>query len=786
MLENTVIGWKIESVNIGVASVRYRCLLPVLALSKAKMRARVFSRACPSNLVGLKSLVFVKSFRPEDYALALQAFARGIPIILDLCDNIFIENYGRKYLGVPSPSRSATFIQMLDLACMVVVSTQTLADIVKSRTTVSCPIVVIPDGIETTTAFVQMGQLITSVRRNERLTTPQRISGQVNWAVDRLILLRTVDLWKFTPFYSRLLISSTKKYIKSFLNNVRRMATSWKPCLKFFFDQRQSQKLPHCPSGLQSILWFGHHGANYAKFGMADLLAIRSDLEIIGKKYPVELVVVSNSKEKFTELILPFDMPTRYVEWTSEALHREFSQATVVIIPNSRDEFSICKSANRAVLALLSGVPVVATSTPALEGLSTCIIFDDFLKGLEVYLNDSERRAVDVNVGQSIVNNLYGDQIIIDSWLNVFERVEERKFARVRSISPVLLVVLQNQLDWLILRSVVQDAVLKGISVGAVLDLRFPEEATILSVLVKEFGVTAEFLHPDRLKTFVFQSTVRVLLCASESNLLPHRLAHQITLHARRHGIYTAVIQHGYETPGLTYHDSFHSIHKVSFASERIYLWGRVQSLHPLVSRATRAKCLSVGVPGGLRLSGETSQRITNLFTIGVFENLHWLRYSAQYRQFFIRGIQCAAERYPQVRFLIRAHPLGKWLRHSNEKSLFQLPNVTIAPESNTVEGSLNQLFKSINGVITTPSTIALISAHAGLPVAVVGGGLTLDRYEPLTQLNITQDWLDFVHDILIPDDSGAVRELSTVFITRVIEPGNAECRIIEDILAHI
>ena len=43
---------------------------------------------------------------------------------------------------------------------------------------------------------------------------------------------------------------------------------------------------------MHRILWFGHHGAPYASFGMLDLINIRVELEAIALEFPVELVVV--------------------------------------------------------------------------------------------------------------------------------------------------------------------------------------------------------------------------------------------------------------------------------------------------------------------------------------------------------------------------------------------------------------------------------------------------------------------------------------------------------------
>ena len=779
MREVFLIGWKISSPSINVASVRYRCLLPVLALRNTGIAARVFSKALPDLLNGLACLVFVKSFKSGDYLLALQASQRAIPVVLDLCDNIFIGGYGRQQPGGPTTSPDRVFLQMADLAAMIVVPTESLAEIVKQRVAPSCLVVVIPDGIETQSALAQMIQLLAQVRHEEHLTGLQRWQAHVNWLRDCLLLLKTVEPRHF-------IIPIALQLARKGYKNVTVLLQSLKRTIVQRLVPVTTQVEPLRKAYLQSIVWFGHHGASYARFGLLDLLAVRGDLEAVSRQHPIELVVVSNSRKKFDEHIQPFELPTRYVEWSPETLATELLHASVALLPNSLDDFSVVKSPNRAVLALLSGVPVVATATPALRELETCIVLDDFTGGLKGYLRDPERRVADVKAAQSLIQMLYGDDRICDKWMRVVAHVRAQGSSCLRSSSPVLMVVLHNQLDWQWLGPVVREALAQGLSVDAVLDGRLSDEVVILSRLLGELGVGVQVSHPDRFTDFKLPASVRALVCATESNLLPHRLAHQIALHARRHGIYTTVVQHGYEMPGLTYHDNLQSIRKMWFASERIYLWGSAQLVHQMVPAATRAKCLTVGCPSGISAPGEFTARKADTPIVGVFENLHWLRYTEKYRHLFIDGLRNLVEHCPEVSYKIRTHPQGRWLDSNSALSLLKLPNVTVAPELGSAEEALHALFKSAKGVITTPSSVALQAAQAGLPVAVVGGGLDLSRYQPLTQLSKHKDWIEFIKRIEDPAGFDSLRHLSSDFVARVIEPGNAAYRIIADIRAHI
>jgi hypothetical protein len=778
-----IIGWKLTSLNINVASVRYRCMLPVLALRKSGIVARVFSKALTDQLDGLACLVFVKSFNQEDYFLALQASRRRIPIVLDLCDNIFIDGYGIKHPGAQTTKVSNTFKQMADLASMVVVTTAPLAEVVRQEIVSPCPIVIIPDGIETESDLSLIAKILDSSRRKERLISQKFWRNYFYKIRERILVLRTAELrWVIIS----LALKSVQKNIKIFLSKKYRLMKT--VISSFVVPSRLAPKKYaslHHAAGLPTVVWFGHHGAAYASFGMLDLQEIRGDLEAASREHPFELVVVSNNYKKFNENIRLFELPTRYVEWSLEALAKELSHATVAIVPNTRDDFSVCKSANRILLALHSGVPVVANSTPASRELESCVVLDDFSGGLSIYLGDPERREADVKSGQALIQVLYGNDVIRDSWVRVIKNVTQHKPPGGISISPVLLVVVQSQLDWVWLSPVVREGLAQSMPVEIILDGRHLSDLGIVPHLIKELGVSFQVVHPDHFANFIFPASIRALLCATESNLSAHRLAHLITKHARKLGIYTAVLQHGYEAPGLTYHDSLHSIRQVEFASERIYLWGEVELLHPLVSAATRDKCLSVGLPWGKLKSNEVKACKTSTLIIGIFENLHWHRYTEQYRQFFITELKKLAKGYPEVRFMVRAHPSGRWFWHDEALPLLKLQNFSFAPELRSVEESLYALFNKIDGVITTPSTIAVMAAQAGLPTAVVGGGLDLGMYKPLTELNQSKDLRKFLEKLLIPSDARQLCELSSEFVTRVIRPGDAARLIVKDIRAH-
>jgi hypothetical protein len=779
------VGWKLLSANIGVASVRYRALLPALVLEGGVCKSFIFTKPSFSNLTGLDSLVFVKSFKPEDYLLALEAYRQRIPVVLDICDNIFIEGYGKKYPEMESRSPAPVFLQMSEIASAIVTSTEPLASVIRQHVPARCPVFVIPDGIETEELVMRMREILKTVHKREIFTPLQQLKLQLSKLWQRLTLLSTGELGKLIPFIlvrcMKCISSTIQRTFLSAPSRYKRLgiAPGAKPGVKDF---------PKTSTGsekVRSVLWFGHHGASYAKFGMLDLLEIQADLEAVAREVSIELVVVSNHKGKFEEFIRPFALPTRYVEWSTEALNHEICNAAVVVIPNSLDAFSVCKSPNRAILALKEGVPVVATRTPALSELSTCLFLDDFRNGLRAYLRDEKKRELDLRTAKVLIESLYGNARIREGWSNVLEKVRDNGFKSTGEAE--LLVVVQNQLDWHLVRPVVTEAKRRGVSVGAILNAQQPNDMTALAAYLRRIGVKTFPVDPECPSGFVLPDSSRVMLCAAESNLLPHRLAHTLVQKANQKGLFTATIQHGFEMPGLTYHDSLQSVRKIKFSARRIYLWGSTEGLHPWVPAETRRRCMSVGLPTMVHhCSAPKMLRRDKPLTVGIFENLHWLRYSAQYRRFFLEGVHLLLARYPNVQYILRTHPQGRWLEGEDAKPLLQFQNVKVLSTNELEEDSLLSALASIDAVLTTPSTVAVHAAGLGLPVAVIAHDLELGRYAPLPLIKNQVDWSSFVEALSEASKLSRYHDLSREFVENSIYSGDAAGRIVDDIFCHL
>lgn len=118
------------------------------------------------------------------------------------------------------------------------------------------------------------------------------------------------------------------------------------------------------------IVWFGSAGMTLPRHGIPDIASSIPPLETVASHTPIELLVISNDRALYDELVSTSAFPHEYREWSSPATaHRAIAASDLCLLPTSPNPFTAGKSANRAVLALLLGTPVVATPHPSYAGM---------------------------------------------------------------------------------------------------------------------------------------------------------------------------------------------------------------------------------------------------------------------------------------------------------------------------------------------------------------------------------------------------------------------------------
>lgn len=173
-------------------------------------------------------------------------------------------------------------------------------------------------------------------------------------------------------------------------------------------------------TGITPLTWFGIHGGQNADYGMGDLLRVKQVLEEIGSEYPISLTVISNSKQKYRDLVAPWKIQTRYVEWNPHTFCDVLKEHEIAVIPVTINPFTRCKSPNRILQALHLGLAVVADIVPSYQEFLTVAAIGDWNNGLRMYLTDIQKRRAHVEAARRLIADRWTVAKVTDQWEALF------------------------------------------------------------------------------------------------------------------------------------------------------------------------------------------------------------------------------------------------------------------------------------------------------------------------------------------------------------------------------
>jgi glycosyltransferase involved in cell wall biosynthesis len=329
-----MVGWKPRSRDSNIASVRYRCLIPLLELQKRNFSVELFDPARENTYSGV---IFSKSYEQADQDLARRLRADGKVVVLDLCDNHFYNPY-----GLPAYERARKdLLEMIRLADLHVCSTSALADVVAAEGGLRQRPAVVGDPVE----------------------FPNMVPSNGRW-------------WsRLSPY-------------------------RWK---------RRSR-----------LLWFGIHGSPNATCGMSDICKVAEVLRLVGKEHSFELIVCSDSKEDYVNLIRPLkDIESSYVEYQKETFPALLGGMEGVILPVNQNPFTWAKSHNRLTTALFAGVPVVADGVPSYREFAEFCTLDDWPTGLREILAEPRTARQKALRGREYIERRWMPSHVAERWREV-------------------------------------------------------------------------------------------------------------------------------------------------------------------------------------------------------------------------------------------------------------------------------------------------------------------------------------------------------------------------------
>lgn len=355
------LAWIVPEADPTIASFRYRCLIPAWALSQMGHDSTIFFDEQPDP-AAFDALLVVKQAGEQLHALARAFRAQGKPVFLDLCDNIFIPGYAQRR----GPDLSA----------------ETVIDLARHA-----------------------GGFVTPSRALERVARMHLGEDIVSWVVPDAAI--TPDAYQaISAWFPRPVAGATQGG----------HAAARDLHAKDMFGVESDWQVDHLPEDTARVIWFGRHGSFHSEFGMGLLKPVIEELERAHRDRPIELVVISNNRVRFDALTHGVNIFTRYEAWSSERVFFELSRADLFVMPSAGDPFSVCKSANRAVLSLVNNVPVVATYLESLEPLRDVIMLDDWRAGIDAYLFDRSVAREHLGRAQPILAEQFSIEAIGRQW----------------------------------------------------------------------------------------------------------------------------------------------------------------------------------------------------------------------------------------------------------------------------------------------------------------------------------------------------------------------------------
>jgi hypothetical protein len=342
----------------------------------------------------LSALVLVKAFSNHDVYLAEKAYANAVPVIIDLCDNVLESGYG----GDQHAEIVANFIKISELSSALVVTGPGMREALSART----------PGLE-------IVEIVDQVEREE-VVRSLILSDDWRRENSELRLEPEPDLDLGTK------TRSTVKKVKRALKRTRRSLVAW---LRSLQNRLRRRWIGNGMETLPTLLWFGTHASSTGRSGLITLAELGEELRAAYCIRPFKLLVVSDSAHRFKRDIAGIGVPVQYRAWDPLRMFQDIRDSDVVLLPNSKDSFSVVKSANRAVLSLSLGTPAVATMVPALKPFDGCMIFDNWKDGIIRYLTEPSLADLHVKKAQRVIETLYGGERVAHSWNDLLTRVSQ-------------------------------------------------------------------------------------------------------------------------------------------------------------------------------------------------------------------------------------------------------------------------------------------------------------------------------------------------------------------------
>lgn len=174
----------------------------------------------------------------------------------------------------------------------------------------------------------------------------------------------------------------------------------------------------------RQLMWFGNHGSAYATGGMAELAPLVPMLEVVARRQPLRLTVVSNSEARYRELLGGARFEHRYRTWDRLHFPALLGEQDLVVLPARLNAFTVAKSNNRMLLALAQGVPVMTDPLPDYQPWRAFCAMDEWDR-LETHVADPAPLAERARAAMPAIEREYSSRAIAGQWREALRPLAE-------------------------------------------------------------------------------------------------------------------------------------------------------------------------------------------------------------------------------------------------------------------------------------------------------------------------------------------------------------------------
>jgi hypothetical protein len=179
---------------------------------------------------------------------------------------------------------------------------------------------------------------------------------------------------------------------------------------------------PRLNGKTSSIIWFGNFGSKHLTSGLFELNTVIKELDAESVR-AIELFSEQTIFTNFQFSPILFELYRRgwaYSKWTPN-WSSTYSSRNLCYLPSIANGYTMTKSPNRALTAVMSGFPIYASGNESFDDLALIRPSPDLVSTANYVLNRSSKQLVShVIDSQIFVKEQYSELLISDLWLKLF------------------------------------------------------------------------------------------------------------------------------------------------------------------------------------------------------------------------------------------------------------------------------------------------------------------------------------------------------------------------------